>query len=119
MQAHEVPDVSSYAAGFAAVGIALNGSYVLGLKKDADSGTTHRDGFRHGASDTISSAVAVGAIIAANHGYPAVDTYASLGMCASTIIFTFPTNRRIESADRVYANVQSESESAAGEESMS
>ena len=85
----------------------LNLSFALGLKKDAFKGTEHRDAFRHACIDTFSSLATTGSIIvttgvAGLQGHPMVDGCTGVALCAGTILSTFPTNKRILSADRAF-----------------
>lgn len=105
---HKSPKLESIDATFAATATILNASFIVGLKKNANRGTTHRDAYRHATADTISSALAVGAIIASNNGLPTLDAWAGIGFCAWTIVMTLPTNARIESADYAFMNDSSE-----------
>ena len=98
----EVPEINSDFAALSGAAAILDGAYVLGLHKYAQRGTTHRDAFRHAVADTTSSVIATGALIASTHGYPAVDAWVGLGLSGWTILMTFPTNRRITSADKIF-----------------
>ncbi len=106
---HREPEIGSEFAALSGAAVLLNGSYVLGLRKDSQYGTTHRDAFRHAIADTASSAIATGAIIASSHGYPIVDAYTGIGLSFWTIFMTFPTNKRITSADSQYVSFSDDS----------
>jgi hypothetical protein len=101
---HEIPEIESEFAVLTGAAAILNGSYALGLRKNSQRGTTHRDAFRHAIADTTSSAIATGAIIASAHGYPAVDAWTGIGLSAWTIAMTYPTNSRITSADTLFVS---------------
>lgn len=96
---NEVATVDASDAAFALAATALNGSFVVGLKRDAAKGTAHRDAWRHAVADTASSAVATGAIAVGASGYPMVDALAGITISGWTIAMTFPTRARIEGED--------------------
>jgi divalent metal cation (Fe/Co/Zn/Cd) transporter len=104
---HESPEVNLPEAGFAVAATGLNLSFAIGLKKDAFKGTEHRDAFRHACIDTFSSLATTGSVIATTgiaglQGHPIIDGCTGVALCAGTIISTFPTNKRIFSADQVF-----------------
>lgn len=107
---HKFPEIGSEYAALSGTSVILNGSYVLGLKKNSEHGTTHRDAFRHAMSDTASSLIATGAIIASTHGYPMVDAWTGIGLSGLTIVMTAPLNKRITGADSLFVSQSSVSE---------
>lgn len=101
MEGHNVA-VNPIFALFTGTATLVNGSYVLGLSKHAQDGTTHRDAFRHASADTISSAIATNSIILSAQGLPSLNNWTGLALSAWTILMTFPTKNRIESADQYF-----------------
>lgn len=98
----QMSNVETSDIGFGVVATAMNAGFVLGLRKNADPGSTHRDAWRHAAADTGTSGFATIMIAVGANGHPVMDAAAGIAMSAITIAATFPTNSRITEADKAF-----------------
>jgi cation diffusion facilitator family transporter len=106
------------ALGFTIVLKEITARYAEFLSAKIASGTLHADAWHH-RSDAISSMLVVGALIAGNYGFPAVDGWAGLGVAMFLIYTGFeiakgavddligkpPTSEEVETIRQIVMNV--------------